>query len=138
MKYISGLIAGVLSFFAPVEPLLVIALAFITVDFVTGILADRQKVRTAGCEWHFESRKAWRTVRKLSFVMAGIMLAWMLDSLLLPFVNLRLANLFTGFVCGVEFWSYLENATTLTGENRFKDAIAVLGKRIASLFGSAK
>ncbi|MBQ8272485.1 MAG: phage holin family protein [Tidjanibacter sp.] len=138
MKYISGLIAGVLSFFAPVEPLLVIALAFITVDFVTGILADRQKVRAAGCEWHFESRKAWRTVRKLSFVMAGIMLAWMLDSLLLPFVNLRLANLFTGFVCGVEFWSYLENATTLTGENRFRDAIAVLGRRISSLFGGAK
>ncbi len=138
MKYISGLIAGVLSFFAPVEPLLVIALAFITVDFVTGILADRQKVRAAGCEWHFESHKAWRTVRKLSFVMAGIMLAWMLDSLLLPFVNLRLANLFTGFVCGVEFWSYLENATTLTGENRFRDAIAVLGRRISSLFGGAK
>ncbi len=138
MKYISGLIAGVLSFFAPVEPLLVIALAFITIDFVTGILADRHKVRAGGSEWHFESCKAWRTVKKLSFVMAGIMLAWMLDSLLLSFVNLKLANLFTGFVCGVEFWSYLENATTLTGESRFRDAIAVLGKRLGSLFGSSK
>lgn len=138
MKYISGLIIGALSFFAPVEPLLVIALAFITVDFVTGILADRHKVRTAGCEWHFESRKAWRTVKKLSFVMAGILLAWMLDSLLIPFVKLRLANLFTGFVCGVEFWSYLENATTITGEERFSDAIGVLKRRLGSLFGRAK
>lgn len=138
MKYISGLIAGALSFFAPVEPLLVIALAFITIDFLTGTLADRHKVRASGAKWHFESRKAWRTVRKLSFVMAGIMLAWMLDSLLLPLVNLRLANLFTGFVCGVEFWSYLENATTLTGERRFSDAIAVIRNRIGALFGSTK
>ena len=138
MKYISGLIAGVLSFFAPVEPLLVIALAFITVDFVTGILADRHKVRASGCEWRFESHKAWRTIKKLSVVMAGIMLAWMLDTLLLPIVNLRLANLFTGFVCGVEFWSYLENATTITGEKSFSDVIAVLRSRIGSLFGSTK
>ncbi len=138
MKYISGIIAGVLSFFAPVEPLLVIALAFITVDFITGILADRHKAHSEGNEWRFESRKAWRTITKLSFVMAGIMLAWMLDSLLMPLVNLRLANLFTGFVCGVEFWSYLENATTITGEKRFSDAVEVIKKRLTTLLGGAK
>lgn len=118
--------------------MLVMALAFIAVDFLTGILADRHKVRASGEVWHFESRKAWRTITKLSCVMAGIMLAWMLDSLLLPFVTLRLANLFTGFVCGVEFWSYLENATTLTGEKRFSNAITLLRSRIGSLFGETK
>ena len=138
MKYISGIIAGALSFFAPVEPLLLIALAFIAVDFLTGILADRHKAHEQGSEWRFTSRKAWRTITKLSFVMAGIMLAWMLDSLLMPLVNLRLANLFTGFVCGVEFWSYLENATTITGENRFSDVITLLKTRLASLFGGTK
>lgn len=138
MKYISGIIAGVLSFFAPVEPLLIIALAFVAVDFLTGVLADRHKSHATGAKWHFESRKAWRTITKLSFVMAGIMLAWMLDSLLMPLVNLRLANLFTGFVCGVEFWSYLENATTITGERRFSDAIATLKTRLATLFGGVK
>ena len=138
MKYFSGIIAGVLSFFAPVEPMLIIALVFVAVDFLTGTLADRSRAHAEGRVWRFESRKAWRTITKLSFVMAGIMLAWLLDTLLMPLVNLRLANLFTGFVCGVEFWSYLENATTLTGEGRFSEVVAVLKKRLATLFGGAK
>ena len=28
--------------------------------------------------------------------------------------NLNLANLFTGFVCGVELWSFIENASTIS------------------------
>lgn len=108
-----------MSYFAPVEPLLLCAMAFVVVDFVTGVLADRTKTHRQGLTWHFESRKAWKTVRKLSFVMGGIVLAFMLDGLLEPIVSLRLANLFTGFVCGVEFWSYLENAATATGEELF-------------------
>ncbi len=138
MKYLSGIIAGVLSFFAPVEPMLIIALVFVAVDFLTGTLADRSRARSEGKTWRFESRKAWRTITKLSCVMAGIMLAWMLDTLLMPLVTLRLANLFTGFVCGVEFWSYLENATTLTGESRFGAVVEVLKKRLSTLFGGAK
>lgn len=136
MKYFSGIIAGVMSFFAPVEPLLMVAMAFVFVDFLTGVLADRHAKRASGEVWRFESHKAWRTITKLSFVMAGIMLAWMMDSLLMPIVNLRLANIFAGFVCGVEFWSYLENATTITGEERFADAIAALKKRLSTLFGT--
>ncbi len=138
MKYLSGLIAGVASFFAPVEPLLVMAVAFVAVDFLTGVLADRHRARSEGGAWRFESRKAWRTITKLSFVMAGIVLAWMLDQLLLPLANLRLANLFTGFVCGVEFWSYLENATTITGEGRFAEVVEALKKRFAPLLGGGK
>lgn len=46
--------------------------------------------------------------------MAGIVLAWLIDSYILAFLGLRLANLFTGFVCGVEFWSYLENAAEIS------------------------
>jgi phage-related holin len=138
MKYLSGIIAGAVSFFAPVEPLLIIAMAFVAVDFLTGVLADRHRARASGEVWHFTSHKAWRTITKLSFVMAGIMLAWMMDSLLMPIVNLRLANIFAGFVCGVEFWSYLENATTITGEARFAEAIATLKARIGTLFGGGK
>ncbi len=134
MKYLSGIVTGVLSFFAPVEPLLVCAMAFVAVDFLTGVLADRRRARAEGREWRFESHKAWRTIHKLSFVMAGIMLAWMLDGILRPFVELRLANLFTGFVCGVEFWSYLENASLVTGERRFRDVIAHLKGRFQKLF----
>lgn len=134
MKYLSGIVTGVLSFFAPVEPLLVCAMAFVAVDFLTGVLADRRRTRAEGRSWRFESHKAWKTIHKLSFVMAGIVLAWVLDGILQPFVNLRLANLFTGFVCGVEFWSYLENASLVTGERRFDEAARVLKERVKKLF----
>lgn len=135
MKYLNGIVTGVLSFFAPVEPLLLCAMAFVAVDFLTGVLADRRRARTESRPWRFESHKAWKTIHKLSFVMAGILLAWMLDGILQPFVDLRLANLFTGFVCGVEFWSYLENASIVTGERRFVDSVEILRKRIAKLLG---
>ena len=48
------------------------------------------------------------------FVMAGISLAWLIDAVILNFMTLNLAKLFTGFVCGVEFWSYLENAAEIS------------------------
>jgi phage-related holin len=113
-------------------------MAFVAVDFLTGVLADRRRSRSEGRAWRFESRKAWKTIRKLSFVMAGIVLAWMLDGIASPFVELRLANLFTGFVCGVEFWSYLENASVVTGEGRFVDVLLLFGRRLRSLFGRAE
>lgn len=113
-KYVSGALAGIAGFFAPVWSLVLCAAVFVAIDFVTGILASRKRASVAGEEWGIESRKAWKTVTKLCFIMAGIVLAWMIDSQILPFLNLRLANLFTGFVCGVEFWSYLENAAEIS------------------------
>ncbi len=119
-KYIYGAAASVVSFFAPVGPMTVCAVAFVAIDFVTGVMADRSAARRAVRKWSFESNKAWRTVTKLSFVMAGIMLAFMLEKLLRPVAEIRLAGLFTGFVCGVEFWSYLENASVITGAPVFR------------------
>lgn len=132
-KYISGIIAGAMSFFAPVEPLLLCAITFVAVDFLTGVLADRRRVRTMGGEWHFESHKAWHTITKLCFVMAGIVLAWLMDTLLMPIVHLRLANLFTGFVCGVEFWSYLENASAASGANSLAEFADFVKKSMKNL-----
>ena len=133
-KYLSGIVAGVMSFFAPVEPLLLCAMVFVAVDFLTGVLADRHKAHAEGRVWRFESAKAWKTVRKLSFVMAGIVLAWMMDSLMLPVVELRLANLFTGFVCGVEFWSYLENAAEISDHQIFRTLKKIMKNKLDKTF----
>ena len=138
LKIVSGVVAGCAGLLAPAVPLMIAALTFMVIDFLTGVLADRRIARSEGRVWHFESRRAWRSVRKVSLVMVGIVMASALDGLLGGVLPVELAKLYTGFVCGVEFWSYLENATTLTGENRFRDAIAVLGRRISSLFGGAK
>ena len=49
-----------------------------------------------------------------SFVAIAIVMMWIVDSYILGFMHLNLANIFTGFVCGVELWSFLENAATIS------------------------
>ena len=103
----------------PIAPLIATALLFIAIDFVTGIVASRTVARREGKEWWIESRKAWRTVYKAGFTAVAIIMMWLIDHVLLGFMNLNIANLFTGFVCGVELWSFLENATTISSSPLF-------------------
>lgn len=130
LKYCSGIIAAAMSVLAPIQGLITCAVIFIAIDFATGITASYKKARRAGTEWMFESGKAWNTVTKLAFVMAGIVLAWLIDSCILDFMNLRLANIFTGFVCGVEFWSYLENAAEISEHPIFRKLGRIIKKQI--------
>lgn len=113
-RYISGVMTGLLSLFAPVASTAACALAFIGVDFATGVAASRISARRGGRKWYFESREAWRTVFKAGFVMTAIAMSWLLECCVLDFVTLNLTKMFTGFVCGVEFWSFLENASQLS------------------------
>ncbi|MDR0907560.1 MAG: phage holin family protein [Rikenellaceae bacterium] len=114
LKYAWGLTSGVCALLVPVRGLIVCAMVFVAIDFVTGVIASRCRARRAHLAWSFSSRRAWNTVVKLIFVMAGIVLAWMLESVVLTFAELHLAKIFTGFVCGVEFRSYLENAADIS------------------------
>lgn len=111
---ISGLLAAAAALFAPIGPLVACAVLFIGVDFLTGVAASRAVARRAGRPWWFESREAWRTVTKLGLVVTAIAMSWLIDSCVLGFMNLNLARLFTGFTCGVELWSFLENASQLS------------------------
>ena len=109
-RFVSGVAAAVAGLFAPIAPLVWCAVAFIGVDFVTGVAASRAVARREGRPWWFESREAWRTVVKLGLVLTAIAMAWLIDSCVLEFMQLNLARLFTGFTCGVDLWSFLENA----------------------------
>lgn len=113
-KYFSGLVAALAALLCPIAPLIITATLFILVDFVTGIIASRAEARREGRAWWFESRKAWRTVVKLGFVLMAIVLIWIIDLHILSFMQLNLANIFTGFVCGVELWSFIENAASIS------------------------
>ena len=68
----------------------------------------------AGHPWYFESHKAWQTVVKLTLTLTAIVMAWFIDRYVLDFLQLNAARLFTGFTCGVEFWSFLENAAQIS------------------------
>ena len=119
-KYFSGLTVAFAALLCPITSVIVTALSFILVDFVTGVCASRAVARREARTWWFESRKAWRTVAKAGFVAIAIVMMWIIDHCLLEFMHLNLANLFTGFVCGVELWSFLENAQTISGSSLFE------------------
>ncbi len=111
--------AAVAALFAPVAPLIGCALLFIGVDFLTGIAASRAEARRGEQRWRFESAKAWRTLRKAALAVTAIVMAWLLDRYVLDNTPPQLARLFTGFTCGVELWSFLENAERISNDPLF-------------------
>lgn len=119
-KPLMGIVAGICAWLLPVQPLICCAFVFITIDFVTGVLASRKRARRTNLHWGFESAKAWKTLYKIVFVVVGIVMTWTIDTYILTFARLNLANLFTGFVCGVELWSYLENAAEISEHPVFR------------------
>lgn len=135
LKIVSGVVAGCAGLFAPAVPLMLAALIFMVIDFLTGVLADRRIARSGGREWHFESRRAWRSVRKVSYVMVGIVMASVLDGILAGVIGVEIAKIYTGFVCGVEFWSYLENASVLSDKRLFRSLRSLVGDRLKRVAG---
>lgn len=113
-KVLAGLIGGALGvFFNTLTPLFIAVIAFEVVDFVTGCWKSFVVAKRQGKRPTFESVKAWRTIYKVVFIFVGIVMAEVLDALISE-ERLRLANFFTAFCCGIEFWSFLENASEIS------------------------
>lgn len=129
-RFCSGALAALGALFAPIGPLVVCASLFIGVDFLTGVAADRSRTRNHGQRWYFESRRAWRTILKAGFVWMAISMAWLLEHCVLGFLTLHLAQLLCGFVCGVEMWSFLENAGELSDGPLFRAIRRIARNRI--------
>lgn len=123
------------SVFAPVQSLVLISLEFITIDFIVGVIASRVRAKRAGrlSEWGFESEKAWHTIWKAVFVFIGICLAHQLNEYIFTFVDLHLTNVFCGFVCGVEFWSILENSACISDHPVFRWLKKYMGKKVKEI-----
>ncbi len=119
-RYISAAVLSLLALFAPISPLILCVMLFIAVDFISGVWASSRRAHLAGEPWYFESREAWRTLHKLGFALMAIAMAWLIEVYILDFVELRLARIFAGFVCGVELWSFLENASQLSDAPYFE------------------
>lgn len=109
--------------------------AFIGIDFLTGVAADRAAARREGRTWYFESREAWRTVLKLALALTAIAMAWLIDRCVLGFTRLDTTRLFAGFICGVEMWSFLENAAQLSDAPLFRRLRRYARRRIGKEAG---
>lgn len=119
-RVVSGAVVALAALFAPIAPLVGCVGLFVGIDFISGVAADRARAQAEGRTWYFESRRAWRTILKAGFVWIAIAMAWLMDCCVLEFLNLNLARLFAGFVCGVELWSFLENAAELSDGPLFR------------------
>ena len=118
-RFVNGLLLGLTALFAPIKPVILCALAFILVDFVTGVLASRCEAKKRGEKWYFSSREAWRTIRKAGFVLLTIAMSWLIEYCILDFVTLHITRIIAGAICGVEMWSFLENASVLSDGKLF-------------------
>ena len=118
-RFINGLLLGLTALFAPIKPVVLCALGFIFVDFVTGVLASRCETKKRGEKWYFSSHEAWRTIRKAGFVLLTIAMSWLIEYCILDFVTLHITRIIAGAICGVEMWSFLENASVLSDGKLF-------------------
>lgn len=120
-KVCAGIIAGLFATFIDnLAILFIIVFIFELVDFITGIVKSAVLAHRKGERAAFESVKAWRTIYKCVFIFIGIFLAESLDYTIAEDTRLRFANYFTAFCCGVEFWSFLENAAVISNHPLFR------------------
>ena len=120
-KIFAGILAGFLSVFVDnLLPLFITVTVFELVDFTTGVIKSAVVAKRTKQRFAFESVKAWRTIYKFVFILIGIVLAEMLDQTIGAETRLRFANYFTAFCCGVEFWSFLENAAVISDHPVFR------------------
>lgn len=119
-RFINGLVLGLAALFAPIKPVILCALTFIFIDFVTGVIASRCEAKKRGEKWYFSSHEAWRTIRKAGFVLLTIAMSWLIEYCILDFVTLHITRIISGAICGVEMWSFLENASVLSDGKLFE------------------
>lgn len=123
-------------FFAPLHAIFTVLLLFIGIDFITGVWASYARAERAGEPWAFRSDKARTTAAKLLFVIVGVILAWLLDTTVIPSVDFHLAQLLTGYVCAVEFWSFLENGADIVPDTAvFRVLRKVMAKEVKEKTG---
>ncbi|MDR2891099.1 MAG: phage holin family protein [Alistipes sp.] len=120
LRYLFGLVGGALAYLSPIHSLLWMVFAFVAVDFVTGVWASKKRALKRGEKWVFSSRRMRSTVYKLTFYIVGIIGAWLMQTLVFDFIQMRLERFFAGFILAVEFFSFLENASDISDHPVFR------------------
>ena len=128
LQWFMGIGTSFLGSFAPIQDMLMGVFIFIGVDFVVGCIASYKRSKRRKVRWFFESAKAWNTIYKLAFSLMAVSLSFYLDTKIFNFVDLKLPNMVAGFICGTEFWSFLENAGDISEHPVFR-AIRKITKR---------
>ena len=134
-RCVNATLLAMAALFAPIQPVILCALSFIFVDFVTGVVASRCEAKQRGKAWYFSSHEAWRTIRKAGFVLLTIGMCWLVESCILNFMTLNITRLVAGAICGVEMWSFLENASVLSDAKLFEWLRNYVKRKVEREFG---
>lgn len=129
-QWISGVGAAFFGSFAPIKDMLLAVFIFIAIDFVVGVLASYKRAIREHKEFAFQSKRVWDTIYKLSFSLIAVCLAFYMNDKIFYFVDLKLPNMVAGFICGTEFWSFLENAGDISQHPVFKGISKMTKKKI--------
>lgn len=106
-----GLCAAFLGYFAPVNRVILVTIAAITLDLVIGVLAARY--RGDG----IKSKKLWRTIYKGVLSIAIIQLLYAIDK---EMGMLELHKFAAWLIAGFEVWSILETASKTLDSKLFR------------------
>lgn len=106
------MLCSICGFFQPVGVLILWLFIFVLVDLVTGIWASLVEGR------FMTSEGLRKTITKLFFYFLTITLAEGLDKYMVCWGGL--AKMISAILCGIEFYSVLENFYRITGHRSFK------------------
>lgn len=111
IAYIGGAIVG---FFAPMFPFLIVCTLAIVFDCITAWqLAYRVKKTTKnGNDGKFRSSHAMRMFNTMFVVFGVVVLSFCIDKMLIPDIDLYLANIVSAVFCMVQLVSILENVSS--------------------------
>lgn len=113
-KIIMYILGGVSGFFAPMFPFLLVCTFAIVFDCITAyMLARRVKKKTRNKnDGKFKSSSAMKMFNTMFVVYGVVALSYMIDKMLLPDINLYLANIVSAVFCMVQIVSILENISS--------------------------
>ena len=90
---------------------MIVVFAALALDFITGVIASMKNGKG------FKSRRAWRSVYKLAFILAIIALMFAIDKEI-PVIKLHIV--FAWIIVGFEVWSILENMAKIIDHPIFR------------------
>lgn len=118
-KMFFGALFGIGSVFSQIYVLYWLVIIFVVVDFITGVIADYKAHKKLSKKWYFESDKCWRTIYKLGFALISVSLVWLVELYCFGVENPFICRYIAAFICGAEFWSFLENSSEISGNKLF-------------------
>lgn len=112
------LFGGLWGLLAPTVPFAAICFLAIALDCYTAWrLSKRVKTKHPKAnDGKFKSRYARRMFTTLAIIYACVVLGYLVDTCIYPFVDLYLANWIAGGFCAVQFLSVLENESSENGQ----------------------